>query len=192
VIRVIAKVLVGAVAVLALGLALLLLVLPLALHLQRYVITSGSMTGTIDKGTLIYSRLVPVKDLRVGDIITYAPPGYRTLVTHRIVQITPEAGGQLVFRTKGDANPVADPWRFTLDKPTQAVYWFQIPYVGYLIAALSLRWARLLFIAIPAILVAAALLRSIWRPPIGGETEGRGEAASVPDPAARSYPEARS
>ncbi len=161
--RLAAKIGVGLVALLALVLAVLLLAIPFALHLQRYVITSGSMTGAIDTGALIYSRIVPVKDLRVGDIITYAPPGRRSMVTHRIVQITRDKSGRVVFRTKGDANPVADPWRFTLDKPTQARYWFQIPSIGYLIAALSLRWVRIVFIALPAMLVALATLRSIWR-----------------------------
>jgi len=180
-IRLAAKIGVGLVALLALVLAVLLLAIPFALHLQRYVITSGSMTGTIDTGTLIYSRIVPVKDLRVGDIITYAPPGRRSMVTHRIVQITRDKSGRVVFRTKGDANPVADPWRFTLDKPTQARYWFQIPSIGYLIAALSLRWVRIVFIALPAMLVALATLRSIWTAPAeGGEERPRSDSEQEP------------
>ena len=51
-----------------------LLILPAALGWQRYVITSGSMTGTYDRGTLIYDETVPTKSLKVGDVITYTPP----------------------------------------------------------------------------------------------------------------------
>ena len=33
------------------------------------------MTGTIPKGAIIYSQLTPVEQLKVGDIITFNPPG---------------------------------------------------------------------------------------------------------------------
>jgi signal peptidase len=76
-----------------LGLAVLAglgLVVPALLGLQRYVIVSGSMSGTYDRGALVFDEVVPVRDLRVGDVITYRPPpgaGPTGLVTHRIVAI---------------------------------------------------------------------------------------------------------
>ena len=48
--------------------------LPALLGFQRYVITSGSMTGTYDRGSLVYDRVVPTSSLKVGDVITYDPP----------------------------------------------------------------------------------------------------------------------
>ena len=33
------------------------------------------MTGTIPKGAVIYSQITPVEQLKVGDIITFQPPG---------------------------------------------------------------------------------------------------------------------
>src|SRR5215216_7521165 len=67
-----------------------LLVLPAALGWQRYVIVSGSMTGTYDRGSLVLDEVVPVSQLRAGDVITYRPPagaGPEGLVTHRIASI---------------------------------------------------------------------------------------------------------
>ena len=58
-------------AALALGLCVLV---PALLGFQRYVITSGSMSGTYDRGSLVLDEVVPVGDLRVGDVITYTPP----------------------------------------------------------------------------------------------------------------------
>ncbi len=85
---------------------------------QRYVIVSGSMTGSYDRGSLVFDDVVPARDLKVGDVITYTPPpgsGPTGLVTHRIAAITRDAQGTR-YRTKGDANAAADPWTFTLPR----------------------------------------------------------------------------
>jgi signal peptidase len=140
--------------------------LPALLGFQRYVITSGSMTGTYDRGSLVYDRVVPTASLRVGDVITYDPPagaGPAGLVTHRIVSITPQPNGARVFRTKGDANPVKDPWTFTLSNATQARVAFHLPYVGFALAALADRNLRMVIIGIPALLVALSVLARLWR-----------------------------
>ena len=42
--------------------------------IQRYVIVSGSMTGTYDRGSVVFDQVVPVASLKVGDVITYRPP----------------------------------------------------------------------------------------------------------------------
>jgi signal peptidase I len=171
----------GAVAtVLCLALAAILLV-PAALGFQRYVIVSGSMTGTYDKGSIVFDREVPVADLKVGDTITYEPPpgaSSQKFVTHRIFRIQENAEGERVFRTKGDANDSADPWTFTLDKPDQAKVAFSVPYVGYLLAALSIPAVRMLAIGIPAVVVALLILTGIWRD--AGEEARRRQAEAGP------------
>ena len=86
------------------------LIVPGLLGLQRYVITGGSMTGTIPKGALIYSRITPVGQLKVGDIITFNPPGYSSAVTHRIVAVETGPDGGPAFRTKGDFNEAPETW----------------------------------------------------------------------------------
>ena len=158
----------GAVAV---GLAVLL---PALLGYQRYAIISGSMTGTYDRGSIVFDRVVPTSSLRTGDVITFKPPGYSELVTHRIHSLK-VIRGQRVYTTKGDANPVADNWSpMTLREPQQAVVRFHVPYVGFVISALSDRGIRMVLIGVPALLIALAALSSLW-------TES-GKTASVPRP----------
>lgn len=151
---------VGACAVLA-----ALMLIPAALGFQRYVITGKSMTGTIDRGSLAYDEPVPTSQLRVGDVITYTPPataGPKGRVTHRIVWIG-HHHGRPVFQTKGDANRIRDPWKFTLPHATQARVAFHVPYIGYAFSALSIRWVRMLVIGLPALLIALTVLAGLWR-----------------------------
>jgi signal peptidase len=146
----------------ALVLALAVLV-PALLGFQRYVITSGSMTGTYDRGSLVFDRVVPTSSLRKGDVITFRPPGQAGLVTHRIVAVR-VVGGQRVLTTKGDANRTADVWGpLTLHDARQARVAFHVPYVGFGIAALSDRRVRMVVIGLPALLIAISTLAGLWR-----------------------------
>ena len=72
--------------------------------------TTGSMRPAIAPGDLVILRPVDPASIRVGDVITFqAPIGSHELVTHRAVAVTSSAQG-ITFRTKGDANQVADIW----------------------------------------------------------------------------------
>jgi signal peptidase len=126
-------------------------IVPSFFGLQRFVITGESMTGTIDLGSIAFEEVVPVSELEVGDIITYQPPpdsGIEHLVTHRIVAIH----GQ-TFRTKGDAVPEKDPWRFQLAQTEQPRVVFAVPYAGWPFIWLSDRGTRMLVIGLPAGLI---------------------------------------
>jgi len=143
-----------------------LMLLPGLFGYQRYVITSGSMTGTYDRGSIVFDDVVPVSDLRVGDAITYTPPpgsGPTGRITHRIVWIGSDQFGRPALRTQGDANESADPWTFTLDGQSQARVAFHVPYVGYVLSALAIRQARMLLIGLPALLIAVAIVLSFRR-----------------------------
>jgi signal peptidase I len=150
------------IAALALGLCVLV---PAVLGFQRYVITGGSMTGTYDRGSLVFDRVVPAASLRADDVITFRPPGQAGLVTHRIVSVR-TVRGQRVLRTKGDANRTPDAWgAFALRGPEQARVAFHVPYVGFALAALSDRGLRMAVIGGPALLIALVTLAGLWRPP---------------------------
>lgn len=141
-----------------------LVALPLAGY-HRYVITGGSMGGTIEKGSVTFAKAVPVADLRVGDVITYTPPAGPApdgLVTHRIVSIERE-GARRVFRTKGDANAAIDPYEFELHEPTQARVDFHVPYVGYALALASNRTQRMVVVGLFALLIVIATFARLWR-----------------------------
>ena len=141
-------------------------IVPAALGLQHYVIVGGSMTGTIDRGSVVFDEAVPVGALRVGDVITYTPPekaDSTPFVTHRIASIKRARGGVRLFQTKGDANAAPDPWHFTLDQPTQAKVVGHVPYLGFAFAALEIRWVRMIAIGIPALLIAISVLIGLVR-----------------------------
>jgi signal peptidase len=195
--RVVRKVLSGTIVAAGLCLAATML-LPMAFGYHRYVITGGSMTGTYDRGSIVFDKAVPVADLKVGDVITYSPPastGVHGLITHRIISVKDHGTDGASYRTKGDANPAADPWRFQLDQPTQAKVAFAVPYLGYGIAALSMLPIRMLIIGLPALLIAFMLIARIWRD-AGEEARARNRAflaehqaaASPPPPAASTPP----
>lgn len=146
--------------------AAIALLVPTAIGYERYVLVSGSMTGTYDTGSIVYAKPVPVDDLRVGDVITYAPPAGsapQALVTHRIVWAGRDAAGKRAFRTKGDANQSPDPWMFSLDQGTQARVSFGVPYLGYGVGALADRNVRMLVIGLPAALIALLTLAGLFR-----------------------------
>lgn len=173
--RVLVNVLSGSLLLLTMG-----FLAPPALGLDRYVITGSSMTGTIDLGSVVFSEVVPVADLEVGDIITYMPPpesGINHLVTHRIVAIDGES-----FVTKGDAIAQPDPWTFQLTQPEQARVKYTVPYVGWLFLALQDRNLRMLLIGLPAAIVALVslvrLLGALRRRPVAVVASATVPAAS--------------
>ena len=142
----------------------LLLLVPVLLGLERYVIVGGSMEPTIHKGSVVFDEDVPVDQLSVGDVITYVPPpetGVTQLVTHRIVRIRVDDSGARWFRTKGDANAAADPWRFELGAERQNRVRAAVPFVGYGLTWLSVPRNRMLLIGIPAAVVALRALRDL-------------------------------
>lgn len=141
---------------------------------SRYVITGGSMSGTIEKGSVVFEKPVDTTDLEVGDVITYLPPassGVSTLVTHRIVTIEPAAGGGTLFTTQGDANPDPDPWQFELTSSTQPVVVFDVPHVGWILITLADRQNRMLLIGGPAALIALLALGQLVRAVAGSRTD---------------------
>lgn len=144
----------------------MLAVLPTMLGLDRYVVSSDSMSGSRDgsigRGSVAFERTLPVTDLEVGDVVTYRPPaqaGVTGLVTHRVVE---QSGATL--RTQGDANPAPDPWLVRMsDQPTMSRVVVHVPYVGYPFLAFQGQstWVNLLMVA-GAFLV-LLLGRDTWR-----------------------------
>jgi signal peptidase I len=155
--------------------ALAVTIVPGLLGYERYVLVGGSMEPTIHRGSLVFDEIVRVRDLRQGDVITYMPPGFRRPVTHRLISATRQETGSPIFRTQGDANAAADMRPFKLDQATQARYRFAVPYLGWAFILLGTPHARFILLALPALLIALAMLGRLWRE--GGElVAGRGTA----------------
>lgn len=152
-------VILGAVAVL-----LTAVVIPRIAGATPYTVLTGSMSPVYPPGTLVVVRPVDVADLQVGDVVTVQlESGDETVVTHRISAISYELDGDLVFQTKGDANPSPDT---DLRMPVQirGEVWYSVPYIGYVSTAMtgSQRQWIITAIAIGLIGYAAWMFTSAW------------------------------
>ncbi len=113
-------------------LLVLAFVLPPAFGLSRYTVTDDAMSGTVERGSAVFARSLPVADLRVGDVITYPHPSTSgELITRRIADIE---GG--VIWTRSDSSAI-DPRPLTPDQSTRARAVFDVPLAGYAYDALS-------------------------------------------------------
>jgi signal peptidase len=139
-----------------------LMLVPTILGYQRYVIEGGSMGRALPKGSIVYAEVVPTREIRAGDVITYRPPGATKLRTHRVTWVG-RSGGERLYRTKGDANASSDRPTFTLPHEQQARVVMHIPLAGYAVAALSIRAVRMAVIGVPALAIAFVAFASVWQ-----------------------------
>ncbi len=72
------------------------------------IVRTPSMGTAAPVGTLLWVEPVATRDIGVGDIISFHPPGRDNVTfSHRVDAIALDG----TITTKGDANPVADPWQ---------------------------------------------------------------------------------
>jgi signal peptidase I len=128
---------------------------------------SGSMSPAIETGDVVVITAISPLEARVGDVITFNDPERKSrLLTHRVHTLR-VAGDSVEFVTQGDANTTRERWRIAADGTIGRTA-YRIPRLGY-----ALNWATgpigwLAFIVIPILILAAYLLRRIWRSS-GGE-----------------------
>src|SRR5918911_1560037 len=134
---------VAAVALVGLGL------LPRTGWYRPVTVLSGSMRPAFAPGDMVVVTPEPVENVRRGQVISYRIPiGDHHVQTHRVIKVV-RRGPHPLVRTKGDANPVADPWtaelhgttvwrvRAVLPKLGWAVFWFRAPLVHNLTVLLA-------------------------------------------------------
>jgi signal peptidase I len=114
--------------------------------LGTYIVTGGSMEPSIHKGSLVLVQPVSPSEVTVGDVITFEQ--YDQTTTHRVIGVSP-GDRSLVFKTKGDANVVADPEDKTFAAQVGIVR-IAIPVAGTLAASVQAYW-RLVLTLIAAI-----------------------------------------
>ncbi len=147
------------------GAALIFVAIGLLPHLGLYrpvTVLSGSMRPTFKPGDLIIVRPEPLRDVRVGQVITYAVPvGGRQVETHRVIRIV-KGGANPTVQTKGDANNWRDPWVARLDGATAWRLSVVIPYAGYAISAMRSRTMHTLSLVVVPGILALLLLAQLW------------------------------
>lgn len=74
------------------------------------LVTSGSMSPTLSPGDIVVVRTdrSPGEPVDVGEVITFRPRRGGTAVTHRVVAVRAESGGETSYVTRGDANDGPD------------------------------------------------------------------------------------
>jgi signal peptidase I len=152
--------------ILAVGAALVVAVLiPRVAGATPYTILTGSMRPGMPPGTLVVVRPTNPADIRVGDVMTYQiRSGDPTVVTHRVIAQRVTTGVGYEFRTRGDANDVADAGWI---RPVQikGTRWYAIPYLGYvneLVSGHERQWAVYVVAAV-LLVYAGSMFGGAWR-----------------------------
>jgi len=92
-------------------------------------VETASMGTQAPVGTLLWVAPVDPADLRVGDLITFHPPGTRATYSHLIRSVNADG----TFSTQG-AITAPDPWRVPAEDVVGKVVW-RWPGIGWLVLA---------------------------------------------------------
>jgi len=126
---------------------------------QPFVVLSGSMQPAIPTGSVV---LVLPKQFgySVGDVITFSR-GRDSVTTHRLVGYD-QKEGQLLYRTKGDAN--SDPDTFTTN-PDDVIGRVigHIPYIGYAAGVAQKPQGFIFLVIVPATVIVYEELKNLRR-----------------------------
>lgn len=140
-------------------------VLTWAPHATRYktdIIVGRSMEPTIPLYSVIVVEPVAPQEVRRGDVITFEQPQVPgRKVTHRVERVRVENGNH-TFITRGDNNATNDPWKVTYSDTGYRVR-AHVPHVGWLLMQSQSRWARVLLVVLPVLLLLTQFLRWVWR-----------------------------
>ena len=126
---------------------------PTVFGIAPLIVQSGSMEPTIKLDDLIFTRTKDPDTIKKNDIITYQPLNAATLVTHRVVSVSPQ-NGKRVFFTKGDANSAADEDP-VYGSQVVGVYFARLPGVGRIAMFLLEPIGMIVCVALPLLLFLA-------------------------------------
>jgi len=126
-----------------------------------YIITSGSMSPTIEIDDLILvNELVSLNSLAAGDIIVFQSPDMTSgVITHRIVDVVHSQDGPYAI-TKGDANrnPIPNVDYPITDKDLIGKVAFIIPEGGELVRSLRPPTAYIVILSIVTALSCSTIM----------------------------------
>ena len=147
---------------------------------RYYTITTGSMSPTYNVGDMIFVKLASGDEINKGDVITFNPSQDSDAnLTHRVTEKIEnyEGTGVICFRTQGDANKTAD--SFLIDeRRVIGVVKFGIPFIGYVVRFVQLRW----YLIVPILIMIAVFFQLLKRCFLMGKEEEE-KAETLQDPA---------
>jgi len=140
---------------------------------NAYVVMSGSMMPDIKIKDIVVTKKVPENELEINDIITFITPDTRfggISVTHRIVdKYYDESIGAYSYRTKGDANNVADSVLVPNNNVLGKVI-LKVPKLGYIQDILSSKGGLIILVLIPCLAILSYDIMKIFKK-IGQKTK---------------------
>jgi signal peptidase len=165
------------VALLGLVITLLAGTAPTLVGFETFVVLSGSMEPALGVGDLAVVGAVRPGQLSMRDIISYRTPAQpNVVITHRLVGVSADETGRIMFETKGDANDSVD----QVEIDSQAVLgrvFYAVPKIGYLVDFAKKPLGKAVLLGVPAVLLALDALVG-WR---AGRTASSG-LTSAPNP----------
>jgi signal peptidase I len=160
----------------ALGALLFMTVGPRVFHYRTATMLTGSMAPGIKPGDVVIDTRETAADVKVGQIITYhIPVQDHRVESHRVVWLHRDKAGNILMRTKGDANSAPDPWTAQLSSPTVWRVRAVVPMAGTVIRALRTPIVHTLLVLVLPIALVGWLLIAIWAP---GKGAAKGAANS--------------
>ncbi len=130
---------------------------PIPGNYKVYTVLSGSMEPAIHTGSLIFVK--PLESYNEGDIITVPTRDGKKTVTHRVISKT-EKNGEVIFKTKGDANDSEDK-EIIKEGDIIGKTFLAIPLLGYPVNYAKTPQGLILLIIIPAIIIIYDEVRKI-------------------------------
>ena len=121
--------------------------------IRSYTVLTGSMEPTLPVGSIIYTK--SNLGYNIGDIITFKNLN-GTTITHRVAAV--ENNGQIIYRTRGDANRVSDQGFITADQIIGKTY-FSLPFIGKVSAMLKTPQGLFMSVFLPAMFI---ILYELW------------------------------
>lgn len=149
--------------------------------LKFMTVLSDSMSPALRAGDMIICRDKKIDDIKVGEIITYNINDF--FVTHRVVEKIDD-GGQILLKTRGDANNTKDAVAVGAGQLIGA-FALRIPYGGYVINFFRSTAGLILILIVPASLFIYGEIKTLFAAKKdgqgrkGGSTIAEGQGRSI-------------
>ena len=163
---------------------------PRLLHYRTATMLTASMSPSIRPGDVIVDTPLALRDVRVGQVLTYhIPVDDHRVVSHRVIEVQRPGPGIVNVRTQGDANSAPDPWTATLSGDTVWRVRAVVPKAGTAIRALRIPLVHTLLTGAVPVLVLCWLLLGIWRPAKPEQPEHSAQQGQPDQPAQQGQPD---
>lgn len=93
---------------------------------MMFRVVTGSMEPTIPVGALLVTKQADIQQIQLNDIVCFRTQEaeiWGKVVTHRVVELLNLENGEILLRTQGDANLVADGYMVTKGNLIGKVIW---------------------------------------------------------------------